>query len=250
MIRWIFSLILLQTSIVFAEEGVDKIIPKEIVREAVNHWRDSTSRADAEMVIHRPSWERRLSFISITKGNEKSLVRFTAPPKDAGNATLSLGDDTWTFAPKVNRVIKIPPSMKAQSWMGSDFSYRDLSRSDEIIDQYTHKLLEVLSDDGHKVYRIESIPFETAAVVWGKEVIDIRDDHIILRHKFFDQDGKLVKELVAKEITIMDGKVFPKVIRVSKIEEPDEWTEIDHHSMKFKQEVPDSTFTLSSLSTY
>ena len=46
-----------------------------------------------------------------------------APPMDAGNATLKLGQDTWLFNPKLNQVIKLPASMMTQSWMGSDFSY-------------------------------------------------------------------------------------------------------------------------------
>jgi outer membrane lipoprotein-sorting protein len=64
----------------------------------------------------------------------------------------------WTFNPKVNRVIKLPPSMMSQSWMGSDFSNNDLAKSDSIINDYTHTLDGKETRDGHTVYRIRSMP--------------------------------------------------------------------------------------------
>ncbi|MCB0310569.1 MAG: outer membrane lipoprotein-sorting protein, partial [Bdellovibrionales bacterium] len=105
--------------------------PKQLVERAIEYWRDSSSYTAATMVIHRDDWERSLSLISWTSGRKKSLVRFTAPAKDAGSASLTLDNEMWSFAPKINRVIKIPSSMMHQSWMGSDFSYNDLSKTDD-----------------------------------------------------------------------------------------------------------------------
>lgn len=108
----------------------------EIVRDAVNHWRGTSSRGSMTMTIHRPDWERSMSMDSWTQGEKRSLVRVTAPQKDRGNGTLMDGNNMWSFSPKVNRVIKVPSSLMSQSWMGSDFSNKDISRVDDIIDQY------------------------------------------------------------------------------------------------------------------
>ena len=80
--------------------------------------------------------------------------------------------------PKINRIIKIPSSMMNQSWMGSDFSNRDISKSTDIIKNYNHQLTGEREEDGRKIYTITSIPHEDAAVVWGKEVIVMRDDFV------------------------------------------------------------------------
>ena len=101
----------------------------------------------------------------------------------------------WSYSPKVNRVIKVPSSMMGQSWMGSDFSNKDVSRADDIVDQYDHTLLDKEEHDGHTVYVIESIPHEEAAVVWGKEILRVRDDHVLVSQEFCDQEGILVKTL-------------------------------------------------------
>ena len=94
-------------------------------------------------------------------------MRVTGPSRDAGNATLTIENNMWSFSPKVNRVIKMPSSMMSQSWMGSDFSNNDVTKSDDIIDEYEHTLIETVQQDGHYVYVIESIPNEDAAVVLG-----------------------------------------------------------------------------------
>ena len=220
---------------------------RELVRQAIDHWRGVSSSGEMTMIIHRPDWERTMSMMSWTQGSKQSLVRVSAPQKDKGNGTLTLDNSMWNYAPKVNRVIKVPSSMMGQSWMGSDFSNKDVSRSDDIVDQYTHTLLDTFEDDGIKVYVIESIPLEEAAVVWGKEVITIREDLVMLKQEYFDQDGVLVKRMEALEVGEMGGRTVALRQRMSKIAEPDEWTEMQIISMDYDTELDDSLFTLASL---
>ena len=220
---------------------------KEIVRAALNHWRGLTSRGEMTMTIHRPDWERSMSMQSWTQGEKRSLVRVTAPRKDRGNGTLMDDDKMWSFSPKVNRVIKVPSSMMNQSWMGSDFSNKDISRTDDIVEQYDHGLIGQSELDGHSVYEVESIPHEEAAVVWGKEVMKIRDDHVLVEHRFYDQDMELLKTLLTLEIAEMGGRSVASRQRMSKKEAPDEWTEISVDSVEFDIEISDNIFTLSNL---
>ncbi len=172
-----------------------------------------------------------MSMRAWTQGHDRSLVRVTAPKKDRGNGTLIDDNNMWSYSPKINRVIKVPSSMMGQSWMGSDFSNKDISRVDDIVDQYEHRILGKEEQGGHMVYQIESIPHEDAAIVWGKEILKIRDDNVIVDHSFYDQDGELVKVLVSLEIGDMDGRVIAIRQRMNKADEPDEWTEIVVDSM-------------------
>ena len=182
-----------------------------------------------------------------TQGNDRSLVRVTAPKKDRGNGTLMLENSMWNYSPKVNRVIKVPSSMMGQSWMGSDFSNKDVTKADDIVDQYTHTLLDTITVDGHKVYVIESIPLEEAAVVWGKEVLRIRDDQVLLDQAYYDQDGVLVKKLESLAIGEMGGRVIALRQRMSKLETPDDWTELQVLDINYDVELNESLFTLANL---
>jgi outer membrane lipoprotein-sorting protein len=231
---------------VFGQEA-DGNTARDIVREAINHWRGLSSYSVMTMVIHRPDWERSMTMRAWTKGDKQSLVRVTEPAKDRGNGTLTDDNNMWSFSPKVNRVIKIPSSMMGQSWMGSDFSNKDIARADDIVDQYDHTLLSSEDVDGLTVFEIQSIPHEEAAVVWGREVLRIRSDYVVLEHSFYDQDNELVKSLKSLEIAEMGGRTVAKRQRMTKTDEPEEWTEIQVNSVEYEIDIPGSMFTLSNL---
>ena len=227
-----------------AEEPRDA---KELVRAAMDHWRGINSYSEMTMTIHRPDWERSMSMRAWSEGDKLSLVRVTAPKKDAGNGTLLKDNDMWSYSPKINRIIKIPSSMMSQGWMGSDFSNKDISKSTDILDQYDHSLISQAQEDGHTVYTIEAVPHEDAATVWGKEVLKIRDDFVLLEEQFWDQDGELIKVMRASDVTEMGGRSVARVLRMGKLETPDEWTEMTVSTIEFDLELPSGIFTLSNL---
>lgn len=218
-----------------------------IVRAAVDHYRGSTSTGEISMIIHRPDWERSMSMTLWTAGDDRSLVRVLEPIRDAGNGTLSLDGNMWTYTPKINRIIKIPASLMNQNWMGSDFSNRDVARNDDIVDQYDHRLLETREEDGRKIFTIESVPLPEAAVVWGREVLTIRDDWVMLQHAFYDQDGELVKALKTLEIRMLSDRPVATIMRMTKADEPGEWTEMHTKTIAFDVALRDGLFTLSNL---
>jgi outer membrane lipoprotein-sorting protein len=225
----------------------EELTADEIIRKAIDHYRGVTSYSEMTMIIHRSDWERSMTMRAWTEGDKHTLVRVIEPRKDAGNGTLTVDGNMWTYTPKINRVVKIPSSMMSQNWMGSDFSNKDISKDTAIIDQYDHSLLQRYEHEGHKVYVVQSVPHEEAAVVWGREVLHIRDDWVMLRQEFWDQDDVLVKTLKALEIEEMDGRTVASVIRMGKESTPGEWTEVRNAVVKFDLDLPANLFTLSNL---
>ncbi len=199
---------------------------RDLIAGVIDLTRGQTSYAEFSMVIHRPDWERSSKLIAWTRGREDALIRFTAPAKDAGNATLKQGEQMWTFTPKLNRVIRLPFSMMSQGWAGSDFSYSDLSRTDQLLHQYELTLVATETRDGHQVYTVDAVPHDDAPVVWGKEQIVLRDDYVLLGQTFFDQAMKPLKRLEAREIKTLGGRTFATRMRMVPLDKPGEWTEI------------------------
>jgi outer membrane lipoprotein-sorting protein len=227
--------------------GKPEVIAASVIKAAIDYWRDVTSYSVSEMVIHRTDWERSMTFRVWTRGEKHSLVRVIAPPKDVGNATLLVSNEMWSFTPKINRVIKIPSSMMNQSWMGSDFTNNDLAKADDLIERYTHRLLKTETRDGHQVYVIESVPKESAPVVWGKEVVTVRDDYVLLEHAFYDQQGVLLKKLVTEELKPLGGKIVATRQRMHRLDKPGEWTQIAVKDARFGEDIPLSVFTVGNL---
>ncbi|MDM8524075.1 outer membrane lipoprotein-sorting protein [Desulfococcaceae bacterium HSG8] len=220
---------------------------RAVVEANFNYMRDKASVCTVEMTIHRPDWERTSTIKSWTKGTKDSLFVIIAPARDKGNGTLKKGREMWTFNPKINRVIKLPPSMMSQAWMGSDFSNNDLSKTDSVIHDYVHTIKGTGTHDGKKVYQIKSVPKPDAPVVWGMQEFEIREDNIPLSQKFYDEDLELVKALTFSDIKILGGKLYPRQMKMQKADTPDEYTLVEYDELEFKDNLPDSFFTLSSL---
>lgn len=220
---------------------------RSLVKAAMDHWRGLSSYSEMTMTIHRADWERTMSMRAWSKGDKLSLVRVTAPKKDIGNSTLLKDNEMWSFSPKINRIIKIPSSMMNQGWLGSDFSNKDISKSTDILEQYEHRMLGQTQVDGHTVYTVEAVPHEDAPIVWGREVLKIRDDFVLLEEQYWDQDGELIKVLRVDDIAEMGGRAVARVMRMGKVETPNEWTEMTVSSVEFDLDLPSGIFTLSNL---
>ena len=219
----------------------------DLIAGMIDLTRGSTSYTELTMVIHRPDWERSSSLVAWTRGREDALIRFTAPTKDAGNATLKQGEQMWTFTPKLNRVIRLPFSMMSQGWAGSDFSYSDLSRTDQLLHQYELTLVSTETRDGHQVYTIDAVPRNDAPVVWGKEQIVLRDDDVLLGETFFDQAMAPLKRLEAVKIDSLGGRTFATSMRMSPLDKPGQWTEITYSKAQFDLPIDDGMFTVFAL---
>lgn len=219
----------------------------DLVQAAHDYWRGQSSESVMEMTIHRPDWERTMVLKVWTKGEDKSLFRVLEPARDKDNATLKIGRDMWSYNPRVNRVISIPPSMMSQAWMGSDFSNDDLSKSDSILVDYEHTVVSAEVRDGIRIFVIESLPLPQAPVVWGKLRLTVREDYILLSEEFFDEDGALVKVMTGEDIQMLGGRLLPRVWRMRRADIEDEYTELVYREVQFDADVSDRMFTQDSL---
>jgi hypothetical protein len=220
---------------------------EELITGAIDQSRGLSSYAEFSMIIHRPDWQRTSHLKSWTRGRKDALIRFVAPAKDAGNATLKLGNKMWTFTPKLNRTIRLPFSLMSQSWGGSDFSYTDLSRSDSWLDDYDLNIASVKTEGDHRIYTLEAIPHDDAPVVWGKEELIIRDDYVILMHTFFDQSLAPLKQMETLEIGERGGRIMGTRMRMMELDKPEKYTELIWGKAEFDVELEEQMFTLFHL---
>ncbi|MBF6057758.1 MULTISPECIES: outer membrane lipoprotein-sorting protein [Thiomicrorhabdus] len=232
------------------ENKTEQPTAKTLIQQALELWRGKSSYSEISMEIHRPEWQRKMSMIGWTEGLDRSLIRFTYPPKDAGNATLKLDEEMWLFTPKLQRITKLPTSMMSQSWMGSDFSYNDLSKTDQILKYYDASIDKTENDEnGNTLYHLTLIPHQNAPVVWGKETLIIRADGLLLNETFYDQTGKAVKSMQTLQIMQVSGRPYPKVMRMTRSDKPDQWTQVVTDAVWFDLQLPSYLFTQSNLKT-
>ena len=221
---------------------------KEIIRKMDENAQGNSSKSEITMKIVRPSWTREVGVKGWSLGTKYSLILITAPNRDKGSAFLKRDNEMWNWQPTINRVIKMPPSMMMQSWMGSDFTNDDLVKQSSIVEDYTHKILKDTTMQGRECYKIEMIPNEDAAVVWGKiHTYVTKKDYLQLLSKFYDEDEYLINTMHMSAIKEMGGRTIPTKMEMIPAEEPGNKTIIEYTSMEFDVPIEESFFSMQNM---
>lgn len=222
--------------------------PTEIVRRADQKLRGTSSYAEITMSIVRPSWTREVTLKSWSMGNEFALIKITAPARDKGSATLKREKEIWSWQPSIDRVIKLPPSMMMQSWMGSDFTNDDLVQESSIVTDYEHRFVQTEVLEGRDCYVIELIPKPDAPVVWGRILIWIsQEEYLQLKTAFYDEDDYLVNTMYGREVKQLGGKLLPSVLEMVPEDEPGNKTIITYQRFEFDLDLATSFFSIQNM---
>ncbi len=220
----------------------------EIVKKADDLMQGLSSQSEMEMKVIRPTWSRIITFKSWGKGRDLSLTLITSPPKESGQSFLKLKNDMWSWNPTINRIIKFPPSMMSQGWMGSDYSNDDILKESSIVKDYTHKIIGSEKVSGYDCYKIELDPKENAAVVWGKIYLWIsKGEYYELRAEYYDEDGKKVKTHLMSEVKFMYDRKLPTLFEIQPADKPNQKTEVRIISTKFNIPLAESFFSQQNM---
>jgi outer membrane lipoprotein-sorting protein len=200
------------------------------------------------MSIKTPSWSRTLKLKVWTKGKDFALVRvLEGGPRETGMMTLKREKQLWNWLPQAGRVMKLPSGMLGDSWMGSDFTNDDLLRGNSLIDDFTATIRGVENADGKTAWRVVLDPKPTAVIVWGRiELVIDRASCLPLTEHFFDEDGKLARQMSFSDFRQIGWRQFPAKMTVVPAEKGRE-TSIAYSEIQFDVDVPDDTFSLQRL---
>ncbi|MCK4525821.1 outer membrane lipoprotein-sorting protein [candidate division WOR-3 bacterium] len=197
----------------------EKLTAKQIADKAF----ESTKLAGSEAVstvtiIDSKGRERVRKVAQVTKlydngDTEKKLIRFLSPADVKGTGLLTFDykekdDDMWLFMPALRKTRRIISSEKAKSFMGSEFSYADITPPN--LDDFTYKHLGEEDVNGTLCWKIEMLPVDDDIAEdngFSKRISYIgKKDSVIRKAVYFDLDEELLKELIVKEIKELDTK--------------------------------------------
>lgn len=221
---------------------------KEVIKEMDQRSKGESNQGEMKMTIVRPTWKREMTMKSWAKGQDLSLILVTGPARDKGVSYLKRSKEMWNWQPSINRNVKMPPSMMMQSWMGSDFKNDDLVKQSSIVNDYTHKMLGSEKIEGRDCYKIEMIPTEEAAVVWGKVITWVdKKDYLQLKTEYYDEDAYLVNTMLGKKVKEFDGRLLPAIMEIIPADEEGHKTIIEQISIKFNVKIEDSFFSIQNM---
>ena len=189
--------------------------------------------------------------------DEHGILFYLAPAdvKDTGLLTYDYDDpdrddDQWLYLPALKKTKRIASTDKSSSFMGSDFSYADMTERD--LDRYTYKLLKEDEVDGVKVWQVEAIPNEKEMDETGytKSVVFVRQDNdFVIRGVHWVKKGKRLKYFDVKKLEQIDGIwVATETHMTTKAGKTTlHKTVLRSNNVKFDQDLDPDDFTLRKL---
>jgi len=221
----------------------------DIVRKADEKFNgEKSSIMVMSMTIIRPAWQRTVEFKNWALGREYAMTLITAPAKDANQTFLKRGTEMWSWNPAISRLIKLPPSMMSQGWMGSDYTNDDILKESSVVNDYTHEIIGEEIIGGRLCYKIKMVAKEAAAVVWGSQLrwID-KKEFLVMKTELYDEEGTLIRTETGSEIKEMDGRTIPSRLELIPAEEPGNKTIVDIKEIKFNVQILESFFSQQNM---
>ena len=203
--------------------------------------------------------KRTIKLFSKDKGRDTWRMQFFLAPadvKDTGFLTYDYyggdqDDDQWLYLPDLRKTKRIASSDKSSSFMGSDFSYADMTR--RVLDEWDYKLLKEDLVDGQKVWLIETLPVSKAVedrYGYKKSIVYVRQDNfMVIRAIHVLKSGNKVKYMEVKKIDQIDG-IWAAVetwMKTTRNKRTLHRTILTMDDIKYNQDLDESIFSVRQL---
>jgi len=220
---------------------------EEIVRRIDELYRSDTSESTVEMEVVTPNWRRTLRMKVWSRGLSDTFIRVLEPKKEAGFATLRLGDEMWNFLPKTAKVLKVPPSMMMSSWMGSDLTNDDLVKEFTFAESYHFEMTMPESPEPGILY-IKCVPKEGLPIVWGSVVLAVREDDLLpVWERYYDEKGGLARTIAFRDIRTFGRRRIPSTMELVPEAKAGQKTVLRYLEAAFDLALPADIFSLRNL---
>jgi outer membrane lipoprotein-sorting protein len=209
-------------------------------------YRAESSVAEMTLTVNKPRRTRTLTMKCWTLGEEKALIVIEEPAREKGTATLKVDKNLWNYLPRIDRTIRIPPSMMMSSWMGSDFTNDDLVRESSLLDDYEGEVVGRSDDPDGWLINLKAK--EGTVGLWDRvEYVVSPDGRLPLLARYYDRKGRLARTMTFSDVREFDGRRIPARLELTPVDKEDHKTVLVYDEIDFGVDLPESMFSLSQL---
>jgi outer membrane lipoprotein-sorting protein len=205
--------------------------------------KSSVSRMEIRVVGRRTT--RTLRLKAWSRGEDEALIVIEDPPREAGTATLRVGDNLWNYLPRIARTIRVPPAMMLGSWMGTDFTNDDLVKESSLHKDFVSRVDRRSKDPKGWWLTLDVKPDVVGR--WAKIEILISDDWLPVEERHYDRKGRLARTMKFDEVKALGGRRMPAHLVLTPTDTVGQSTELRYLEIQFDIPMPDDTFSLSRL---
>ena len=239
-----------------------ELTAREIIEKVDARDDGDNSTATLEMILIDKRGDKRVRRVTKLAKDEgrdtRSIMFFLAPADIRGTGFLTYDyyagekdDDQWLYLPELRKTKRIASSDKSGSFMGTDFSYADMTR--RVLDEWTYKLLKEDEVRGNKVWLIETMPRDREVrdrYGYDKSVVFVRQDiFMVVRAVHWVRDGNKLKYFDVKQLERFDGIWMGTELdmKTTKGGETLHRTVMKFSDVKFNQNLDEGMFTVRRL---
>lgn len=246
--KWltVFLCVVLSTSVMAQEAERPLPTVQEVTQKLDDLYRSKSSKSMVTMEVLNDRGKRTLELEQWSRGKDESLIVIRSPAREAGTATLKNKEGLWNYAPRADRMIRVPSGMLSDAWMGSHMTNDDLVRESEYDEDFKTTVAWV--KEGGKTYlKATMTPLPKAPVVWEKiEYFLDADDWFPIRADYFDR-GKMMRRMEFKDVRDVGGRKVPFVMTLLPLNKPGEHTTFKYSKLEFDVEIDSNLFSKQGL---
>jgi len=216
---------------------------EEVIRAVIDNQRGTSGRVTITMTVEKPGRTSEFVIDSVSDGHDRSLIRVIAPAREAGQAFLTDGNNLWLYNPRLGRSLRLPPSARGDSFLGSDISYRDLAGRD----LEAHYQAVITAAEAERI-ELTLTPRPGAPTPYGQIVITAdAATYAPLSFVYYDQRGQAVRRISFSALATVHGRHFPTRIEVENLLRQGERTTVLMSGYQFGIEIPEACFREAAL---
>jgi outer membrane lipoprotein-sorting protein len=251
------ALLLCAVGVAQAQDAKKTDDPRAIMDKALQNMRLPGAEMISTLNIYNKKGQQRVrKMATVSKrfdgGTEKRLARFVAPADVKGTGLLTFDhdakdDDMWLFLPAMRKTRRIVSSERAKSFMGSEFTYADMTPPP--LDDFTYALQKTVPIDGVPCWVIEMKP-KTEDIAddngFSKRVVWIgQKDHVMRQVHYFDLDGELHRVMSSKDVKEIDpaNKLWRPMHMIIENKQNGRRSELVIEKLQLRADIPDDYFT-------
>jgi len=238
------------------------ITAQEIAQNVSDRDEGDNITANMKMILIDKGGKKRvrdLKTFTKNRGDDTLKLLFFLTPADVKNTAFltydyedsNADDDQWLYLPALQKVKRIASSDKSSSFMGSDFTYSDMTSRN--VEDYNYKIMKETKAQGHKVWQLLVTPKSEKTVQetgYTKSIMFVRQDNfVVIQALNYIKAGKKLKYMIVKDLELIDGIWTVKEIQMvtKKGKKTLHKSVFKFSNTKYNQELDESLFTTRTL---
>ncbi len=186
-------------------------------------------------------------FTTSQKGNGDTILVVTEGP-DKGQKILRLNNDIYIYYPDAEEVVRLSSSGLKNSFLGSDFSYEDLTGDDDYSKRFNSSIEATVEVDGLACYVVRLEAKKSSETYQLQKVYIAVDSNLPVKFEMYSKSGKLLKTMSYLDFVQQSGVWYPTHIKVINAVKKNSYSDITITDLNFNVALDESKFNKEELS--